>query len=121
MGDNMKINFFAHNPTAYKAAITMLTERGKTAIIHPTGTGKSFIDFKLCEDNPDKTICWLSPSRYIYQTQLENLAEISGGYQPQNIKFFTYAKLMLLSDEELSHIQPDYIVLDVLTNYLTEI
>lgn len=38
IGDNMKINFFAHNPTAYKAAITMLTERRKTAIIHSTGT-----------------------------------------------------------------------------------
>ncbi|MCM1508408.1 MAG: Helicase associated domain protein [Ruminococcus flavefaciens] len=108
----MAINLFSHNQTAYHAAITMLTERGKTAIIHPTGTGKSFIGFKLCEDNPDKTICWLSPSRYIYQTQLENLAETSGGYQPENIKFFTYAKLMILSDEELSEIQPDYIILD---------
>ncbi|MCM1508411.1 MAG: DEAD/DEAH box helicase family protein [Ruminococcus flavefaciens] len=108
----MKINLFEHNKTAYEAAITMLTERGKTAVIHPTGTGKSFIGFKLCEDNPDKTICWLSPSRYIYQTLLENLSETSNGYQPENIKFFTHAKLMLLSDEELSEIQPDYVILD---------
>ena len=70
----MAMNLFEHNKTAYKAAVHMLDERGKAAVIHPTGTGKSFIGFKLCEDNPDKTICWLSPSRYIYQTQLENLA-----------------------------------------------
>ncbi len=108
----MAINLFEHNKTAYEASVKMLAERGKAAVIHPTGTGKSFIGFKLCEDNPDKTICWLSPSRYIYQTQLENLAETSDGYQPENVKFYTYAKLMNITDEEIAEIQPDYIILD---------
>ena len=108
----MAMNLFEHNKTAYKAAVHMLDERGKAAVIHPTGTGKSFIGFKLCEDNPDKTICWLSPSRYIYQTQLENLAETSDGYQPDNVKFYTYAKLMNVSEAEIAEIQPDYIILD---------
>ena len=108
----MAMKLFEHNKTAYNAAVTMLTERGKAAVIHPTGTGKSFIGFKLCEDNPDKTICWLSPSRYIYQTQLENLAETSDGYHPENVKFYTYAKLMNVSEAEIAEIQPDYIILD---------
>ena len=108
----MAMNLFEHNKTAYEAAVTMLSERGKAAVIHPTGTGKSFIGFKLCEDNPDKTICWLSPSRYIYQTQLENLTETSDGYQPENVKFYTYAKLMNVTDDEIAGIQPDYIILD---------
>lgn len=108
----MAIQLFNHNKKAYKAAVNMLNERKKAAIIHPTGTGKSFIGFKLCEDNPDKTVCWLSPSRYIYQTQLENLSEISNGYMPENIKFYTYAKLMNLTDEEIAEINPDYIILD---------
>lgn len=108
----MAMHLFEHNQIAYKAAVAMLSAHGKAAVIHPTGTGKSFIGFKLCEDNPDKTICWLSPSKYIYETQLENLAQTSDGYQPENIKFFTYAKLMLLSDEEIGEIKPDYIVLD---------
>ena len=77
-----------------------------------TGTGKSFIGFKLCEDNPDKTICWLSPSRYIYQTQIENLAETSDGYEPNNVKFYTYAKLLNMTAEEISEINPDFIILD---------
>ena len=59
----------------------MLSERGRAAVVHPTGTGKSFIGFKLCEDNPDRVVCWLSLSHYIYQTQLENLAETSNGFQ----------------------------------------
>ena len=108
----MAMHLFEHNQTAYQAAVAMLSERSKAAVIHPTGTAKSFIGFKFCEDNPDKTICWLSPSKYIYETQLENLAQTSDGYQPQNIRFFTYAKLMLLTDEEISEIKPDYIVLD---------
>ena len=108
----MAMQLFEHNKTAYEAAVHMLTERGKAAVIHPTGTGKSFIGFKLCEDNPVKTICWLSPSRYIYQTQLENLAETSDSYQPENVKFYTYAKLMNVTDEEIAEIKPDYIILD---------
>ena len=108
----MAIVLFEHNKVAYEAAIRMLTERGKAAVIHPTGTGKSFIGFKLCEDNSDKTICWLSPSRYIYSTQLENLAEVSGGYTPSNVRFFTYAKLMNMSAVEIADIKPDYIILD---------
>ncbi len=108
----MAMQLFEHNRIAYEAAVRMLSERGKAAVIHPTGTGKSFIGFKLCEDNPDKTICWLSPSRYIYQTQLENLAETSDGYQPENVKFYTYAKLMNVSEAEIAEIKPDYIILD---------
>lgn len=108
----MAMHLFEHNKTAYEAAVRMLSERGKAAVIHPTGTGKSFIGFKLCEDNPNKTICWLSPSRYIYQTQLENLAETSDGYQPENVKFYTYAKLMNVTKDEIAEIKPDYIILD---------
>ena len=108
----MAIQLFKHNQIAYEATVKMLTERKKAAVIHPTGTGKSFIGFKLCEDNPDKTICWLSPSRYIYQTQLENLAETSGGYEPKNVKFYTYAKLMNVTYDEISEINPDFIILD---------
>ncbi len=62
----MSIELFEHNKTAYESAVAMLAETGKAAVIHPTGTGKSFIGFKLCEDNSDKTVCWLSPSSYIY-------------------------------------------------------
>ena len=108
----MGIRLFEHNQAAYDAAVSMLSEAGKAAVIHPTGTGKSFIGFKLCEDNPDKTVCWLSPSAYIFQTQLENLKNAADGYEPKNICFFTYAKLMGMSEEELVAIQPDFIILD---------
>lgn len=107
----MSISLFEHNRIAYDSAVSMLAETGKAAIIHPTGTGKSFIGFKLCEDNPTANICWLSPSEYIFKTQLENLTA-TGADVPENITFFTYAKLMLMNEDELATILPDYIVLD---------
>ena len=106
------IKLYSHNQKAYNLAVTMLKDTKKAAIVHPTGTGKSFIAFKLCEDHPDKIICWLSPSEYIFSTQLENLYQTTNGYTPNNIVFFTYAKLMGMSKEEIQAIHPDYIVLD---------
>ena len=106
------IKLYSHNQQAYDLAVTMLKDTKKAAIVHPTGTGKSFIAFKLCEDHPDKTICWLSPSEYIFSTQLENLYQATNGYKPNNIVFITYAKLMGMSKEEIKEIHPDYIILD---------
>lgn len=97
----MSIKLFEHNQSAFDSVLDILSE-----------TGKSYIGFKLCEQFPDKNVCWLSPSEYIYNTQLENLKRDSNGWQPRNITFFTYAKLMLLNDEEHAEIRPNYIILD---------
>jgi len=43
---------FEHNRKAYKAALCLMQETGRAAVIHPTGTGKSFLAFKLCVDHP---------------------------------------------------------------------
>ena len=108
----MRILLYEHNKAAYNAAVVYLAEYKKAAVIHPTGTGKSFIGFKLCEDNPKSKICWLSPSEYIFKTQTENLKYATNGYIPDNIVFFTYAKLMNLTVEKIREIKPDYIILD---------
>ena len=108
----MPIKLYAHNRQAYEQAVTLMAQTGKAAVIHPTGTGKSFIGFQLCADHPDKRICWLSPSEYIFKTQLENLRSATDGYVPDNIAFYTYAKLMLMSAADMAKIQPDYIILD---------
>ena len=101
----MSIKLFEHNDHAYHAALSMLRQTGKAAVIHPTGTGKSFIGFKFCEDFPEKNICWLSPSEYIFKTQLENLAADSGTV-PDNITFLTYARLMTLEEDKIAAINP---------------
>ncbi len=106
------MDLYKHNQIAYESVVKMLEEVGKAAIIHPTGTGKSFIGFKLCEDNPQKTVCWISPSEYIFKTQVENWKRANDGAMPMNIRFLTYAKLMLVSQAEIDNIAPQFIVLD---------
>ncbi len=118
----MGAELFKHNKIAYKAVTDMLETTGKAAVIHPTGTGKSFIAFKLCEDHPEQKFCWLSPSEYIFRTQAENwkqcgkesvLMEEPGWRETfPNIDFFTYAKLARMDVEALVQINPDYIILD---------
>ena len=48
-GSNMRLQLFEHNQAAFDAALEMLEATGKAAVVHPTGTGKSYIGFKLCE------------------------------------------------------------------------
>ena len=45
----MSIHLYKHNEDAYRAVEIMLEEKQMAAVIHPTGTGKSMIAFKLVE------------------------------------------------------------------------
>ena len=106
---------FEHNEKAYHAAVRMMEQYGKAAIVHPTGTGKSYIAFKLIEDNPEKVVIWLSPSEYIFKTQLESLKRNDPNFPLVNVHFYTYAKLMCCTQTQLDEIaaqKPAYIILD---------
>ncbi|UQK48886.1 Helicase associated domain protein [Faecalibacterium sp. I2-3-92] len=111
----MALRLFEHNEKAYHAAVRMMEQYGKAAIVHPTGTGKSYIAFKLIEDNPEKVVIWLSPSEYIFKTQLESLKRNDPDFPLANVHFYTYAKLMCCTQAQLDDIaaqKPAYIVLD---------
>ena len=56
----MSIHLFKHNQGAYKAVTAMLEKEKMAAVIHPTGTGKSLIAFKLAEQHPSEKFLWLS-------------------------------------------------------------
>ena len=71
--NKVALRLFEHNGKAYHAAVRMMEQYGKAAIVHPTGTGKSYIAFKLIENNPEKVVIWLSPGVYILKTRRENL------------------------------------------------
>ena len=102
----MSIHLYKHNEDAYRAVETMLEEKQMAAVIHPTGTGKSMIAFKLVEQHPHKHFLWLSPSEYIYKTQLENIDT-----QFSNIEYMSYSRLMKHEDS-IDTLHPDYIILD---------
>jgi len=113
--NKVALRLFEHNEKAYHAAVRMMEQYGKAAIVHPTGTGKSYIAFKLIEDNPEKVVIWLSPSEYIFKTQLESLKRNDPDFPLANVHFYTYAKLMYCTEGQLAEIaglQPSYIILD---------
>lgn len=111
----MALQLYEHNLKAYHAAAEMLSRCGKAAVVHPTGTGKSYIAFKLIEDHPDAAILWLSPSEYIFKTQVEGLHKQEPVFPLDHVRFYTYAKLMFCTPEQLTEIaslHPAYIILD---------
>ena len=111
----MVLHLFEHNARAYQAAAAMLEQYGKAAVVHPTGTGKSYIAFKLIEDHPDAAFLWLSPSEYIFKTQLENLQKQVPDFVLGNVRFATYARLLFCTEEQLAEItalHPAYIIMD---------
>lgn len=113
--NKVALRLFEHNEKAYRAAVRMMEQYGKAAIVHPTGTGKSYIAFKLIEDNPEKVVIWLSPSEYIFKTQLESLKRNDPDFPLANIHFYTYAKLMCCTQAQLDEIaaqKPAYIIFD---------
>ena len=115
------MTLFPHNLIAYQSVLRMLEDCGKACVIHPTGTGKSFIGFQYAADHPQEIILWLAPSEYIFRTQMENWLSacasadaiqasnrtesgswrVVGGDPLPNITFLTYAKLSLMTDEEI--------------------
>ena len=108
----MSVQLFAHNRQAYDAVTAMLSKASKAAVIHPTGTGKSFIAFKWIEEHAGARFVWLSPSEYIYHTQIENVMRSAPAFPVESITFLTYARLMMMTDKEIAALAPFGIILD---------
>ena len=109
------VDLYAHNRAAYESALRLLKKTGKAAIVHPTGTGKSYIAFQLVADHPKELILWLSPSEYIFETQCESLKRQAPEISLKNVRFYTYAKLLRMTDADRRSIaaqHPSYIILD---------
>lgn len=103
----MELQLFEHNKQAYRKASRMLEAYGRAAVIHPTGTGKSFIAFQLIADHPEAQFLWLSPNDYIFESQRRNAC---GDFY--NVTHMTYTRLMRIAEEQLEELRPKYIVLD---------
>lgn len=104
------IQLYEHNRIAYEKVKTYIAEYGKACVIHPTGAGKSYIGFALVEDNPGRRFLWISPNKYIYETQIDNLTNKEKKIL-SNVVFHTYAWLSR-NRENLDSLNPEYIIID---------
>lgn len=54
------MDLLPHNRAAYDAVVAHLEKSDRACVVHPTGTGKSYIALQLIEDNPDARILYIT-------------------------------------------------------------
>ena len=106
------IDLYPHNRDAYEKLCSMLSSSNKACIVHPTGTGKSFIGMEYVLDHPSERVLWLTPSDYIRVEQSRAFSRAGLTGLPNNLAYMTYATAMSKArrDDEIS--SADVIVLD---------
>lgn len=110
----MGLELYKHNKKAYEKVEAMFEHENHVAIVHATGTGKSFISMKWLFDNKDKRCLFLAPT-YEILDQFEEHVKSQGLSLKKdfpNLQFAIYSNLMRKSDKELKKLQIDNIVLD---------
>ena len=106
-----QVVLYNHNKTTYENIVRIFENDNKCAAVQPTGSGKSFLIFKLAQDNSDKTVVVFEPNKQIISRVSEQMKE----YGIENIKFYTYQKLNSQHKrDEISIDNVDYICLDEL-------
>ena len=105
----MDIKLFKHNEQAYEKTKKMFEDKNRCAIIHPTGTGKSYIALKWLLDNKDKKAVYvtshLAIKDQLERTIIENGLSIEEDFP--NLEIITYSALLHNND-----MKTDLIVLD---------
>jgi superfamily II DNA or RNA helicase len=102
-----KISLFPHNREALNKVLNGWKESNRVAVIHPTGTGKSYLILALMERFKAKRKLILAPTEVI----LEEF-ELTYGSQPPNTILMTYATLAAKVKKGVSIPSFDCIVLD---------
>jgi len=69
------IELFEHNQKAYDNVIEHFENSNRTCVIHPTGTGKSFIALKWLYENKDKKCLFLTSTDIIIDQLVKYMAK----------------------------------------------
>ena len=109
----MGIELYKHNKEAYSKVQKKFEENNRVAIIHATGTGKSFVSLKWLYDNRNKRCLFLAPTYEIID-QLEQHIKSEGLSLSDfpNLKCSIYPNFARLSQQDIENLHFDNIVLD---------
>lgn len=111
----MSVSLEPHNVEAYKQVRKIYEKENRTVVIHPTGTGKSYIGLKLIEDNEGKKVIYLAPTKSILHQikddMIKNSIKFSNGNK-KTVERYTYQKLTRLLKSGQLDIDADIIILD---------
>ena len=109
----MGIELYKHNKEAYEKIEKMFEQEDKVAIVHATGTGKSFISLKWLYENRNKKCLFLAPTYEIID-QLEQHIKSQGLSVSDfpNLKCAIYPNFARLSTDEINNLHFNNIVLD---------
>ena len=77
--ENSKLELLPHQDEAYQAVVKKFEEKGKAAIIFPTGCGKSFVALEYILKHPDERVLFLAPRRAIANQMYEYIVRYIGG------------------------------------------
>ena len=76
---NSILKLLTYQKEAYNKVIELFEEKGKAAVIFPTGCGKSFISLEYMLKHPDERVLFLSPRNAIKDQMYELVIRYLGG------------------------------------------
>ena len=110
------IGLYDHNADSYnKVKSSFESGNDVVAIVHATGTGKSYNALQLAYDNKDKKILYVVPSNGIIEhinKIIEDNPNLNLKRDFPNLEFRTYQSFISLSEDEISDINCDLLILD---------
>ena len=115
MSDYNKLELYEHNIRSYEKVKKQFENDNIAAIVHATGTGKSFNALQLALDNKDKKIIYVVPYESIIEHEKELIEQnenVSLDNDFPNLEFRTYQSFINMSRDEISKLKVDLLILD---------
>lgn len=109
------LGLYEHNIKSYEKVKEALKKDNIAAIIHATGTGKSFNALQLALDNKDKKVIYVVPYRSIIEHQKEIIEKNENVILDKdfpNLEFRTYQSFINMSKDDIAELDVDLLILD---------
>ena len=115
MSNYERLGLYDHNIRSYEKIKQQFEKDNIAAIVHATGTGKSFNALQLALDNKDKKIIYVVPYGSIIEHEKELIEQnenVSLEKDFPNLEFRTYQSFINMSDDEIADLDVDLLILD---------